>query len=50
MTDQEIEQHYNKLVEIYGDELPDPEVYPKIFAYFVKLYKRQLNEQASTTN
>ena len=34
-----IEEHYAKMVEIYGDKLPDPERQPIEFAYYVRLYK-----------
>lgn len=39
MTDEQVTKHYNKLVEMYGDRLPDPEHEPMQFAYIVKLYK-----------
>lgn len=39
MTDQELLEHYNKLVEQYGDTLPNPEHEPIQFAHIVKLYK-----------
>ena len=39
MSEQELLQHYERLVEMYGDELPNPEHEPLRFAYFVKLYK-----------
>jgi len=34
-----IEEHYNRMVEIYGDKLPNFEHQPKEFAYYVRLYK-----------
>ena len=39
MTDQEVLDFYNKLVEHYGDALPNFEHEPIRFAYYVKLYK-----------
>ena len=33
--DKEIEE----FIEEYGDALPDPEQYPKIVAYYIKMYK-----------
>ena len=39
MTDQEVLQHYEKMVEIYGDLVPHPEHEPVRFAYYVKLYR-----------
>lgn len=39
MSDNEVLEHYNKMVEIYG-VLPDPEQEPKQFQYYVKLYLR----------
>ena len=39
MSDEEVLHHYEKMREIFGDELPDPEHEPVRFAYFVKVYK-----------
>lgn len=39
MTDKEIEDFYNELVEHYGDSLANFEHYPRIFAYQVRLYR-----------
>ncbi len=39
MTDKEVEDFYNELVEHYGDELANFEHYPKIFANQVKMYR-----------
>ena len=39
MTDTQLEKHYEKLKEIYGDALPHPDHNPILFAYYVKLYK-----------
>jgi hypothetical protein len=39
MTDSEILEFYNKLVEYYGDKLPSFEHEPKRFAFYVKMYK-----------
>lgn len=38
MTDQEIEQAIKEMIEMWGDNLPNPEQEPKRFAYYVKLY------------
>ena len=40
MTDKELLEHYNRMVEIYGDELPHPDHNPILFKYYVKLYLR----------
>ena len=40
MSDDEVLKHYDKMVEIFGDALPDPDVFPKCFGYFCKLYQR----------
>ena len=50
MTDDEILNHYERMQEIYGDELPDPEIYPKQFAYYVKLYKHVHYQPESTVS
>jgi hypothetical protein len=39
MTNQEILEFYNKMVEFYGPALPNPEHQPIQFAYLVKLFK-----------
>lgn len=39
MTNEEAEQHYQNLLEQYGDKLPSPEHEPLQFAYIMKLYK-----------
>ena len=42
MTDDElliIYKIYEEMQEMFGDNLPDPEYYPRTFAYYVKLYK-----------
>lgn len=39
MTDQEALDFYDKLVQEYGDKLPNPEHYPETFKYFVRLYR-----------
>jgi hypothetical protein len=39
MTDQEIVETYIKMQERWGDKIPDPEVFPASFSYYVKLYR-----------
>lgn len=39
MTDDEVLKAYDELVKEFGDKLPNPDHYPKVFAYYVKLYK-----------
>ena len=39
LTNEQVIEHYNKLVEIYGDKLPSFEHEPLQFEYIVKLYK-----------
>ena len=39
MTDEEAIQLYDELKSYWGDKLPDPEVYPKQFTYYFKLYR-----------
>lgn len=39
MTDEEIENAYQEMVTMFGENLPDPEHYPKIFSNYVKLWK-----------
>lgn len=38
MTDEQILEKYNELVEMFGDKLPNPEQYPRCFGYYVKMY------------
>ena len=35
----EIIDFYTKMQERWGEKLPDPEVYPASFSYYIKLYK-----------
>lgn len=35
VSDREIEE----FIEKYGDKIPNPEQYPRITAYYIKLYK-----------
>lgn len=39
MTDKEIEQIYSKMQERWGDKLPDPDVFPASFSFYLKLYQ-----------
>ena len=39
MTDAEALSLYEELKSYWGDKLPDPEVYPKQFNYYLKLYR-----------
>ena len=39
MSNDELIYHYNRMVEIWGDRLPNLEQEPIRFAYYVKLYK-----------
>lgn len=45
MTNEEILEFYNKMVEFYGRDLPDPEHQPLQFAYLVKMYKYYTEKQ-----
>jgi hypothetical protein len=38
MTDEDILQTYSEMQERWGDNLPDPEVFPASFQYYVKMY------------
>lgn len=39
MTDEEVLKIYEEMLEIFGDDLPNPEQEPIRFAHFVKVYK-----------
>ena len=39
MSDQEILKVYEGMQKVFGDRLPDFEVFPKQFAYYLKLYR-----------
>jgi|TARA_B100001079_G_scaffold253547_1_gene247609 hypothetical protein len=41
VDDKEIEE----FIEKYGDVLPDPEQYPKVVVYYIKLYKWEKEQQ-----
>ena len=38
MTNEQLEKIGNDLVEMYGDELPDPIQCPREFGYILKMY------------
>jgi hypothetical protein len=38
MTDEEILQTYSEMQARWGDSLPDPDVFPASFRYYVKMY------------
>ena len=40
MHDNDVLFHYNRMVEIWGDKLPNLEQEPLRFAYYVSLYKQ----------
>jgi hypothetical protein len=39
VTDKEIEDAYNEMVEWWGDKMPNFEHEPLRFAYYVRMYK-----------
>jgi len=39
MSDEEIIKLYDDMVEEFGDKLPNPEHYPNVFLYYLKLYR-----------
>lgn len=39
MSNEEVLQHYERLVEIHGKDLPNPDHEPMRFQHFVKMYK-----------
>lgn len=45
MTNEQLLEHYQRMVDIYGDNLPNPEQEPIRFQYYVKLYKYYNMEQ-----
>jgi hypothetical protein len=38
MNDAEIEAIAKHMREVFGDKIPNPEHYPEIFNYYIKLY------------
>jgi hypothetical protein len=38
MTDEEVLDKYNRMVEQFGEDLPNPEQEPIRFKYYVKLF------------
>lgn len=53
MTDEEAKKTYEDLKKTYGDKLANPDVFPNIFEYQVKLYKyykRTVNEANESGN
>jgi hypothetical protein len=47
---QEAQTIVNKMVELFKEQLADPEVFPKMFEYQVKLAKFQLQIEARNNN
>lgn len=39
LTDEEILKAYEEMKEHYGDKLPNPDHFPSVFGYYVKLFK-----------
>ena len=39
MTNEEIENAYNEMIEMWGDKLPNFEHEPLRFAYYVRMWK-----------
>tara|TARA_Y100000310_G_C20272039_1_gene618475 strand:+ start:478 stop:624 length:147 start_codon:yes stop_codon:yes gene_type:complete len=46
LDDKEIEE----FIKEYGDVLPDPEQYPKVVAYYIKLYKWHKEQKTRENN
>jgi hypothetical protein len=38
MTDEQLEKIMNDMIEIYGDELPNPDHCPNEFRHILKMY------------
>lgn len=34
----ELNKIYEGMVNVYGDDVPDPDVYPRCFQYLLKMY------------
>lgn len=47
MNDEEVTDYYQKLIEYFGDSLPNYEKYPKSFAYYVKLYRYKMSKNTN---
>lgn len=43
MTDEEVQKHYEAMVEMFGDKLPNPIQEPYRFKYYVYMYQYQQN-------
>jgi hypothetical protein len=43
MTDEQVQEIIKKLIELYGDLLPNPEHYPRTFDYYLRLYEHEKN-------
>ena len=39
MSDEEIIKAYEEMVELWGDDLPNPEQEPRRFAFYVRMYQ-----------
>lgn len=45
MTDEDAHRIYHKMVKLFGEDLPNPDHYPRAFEYFMKLYKHMHPEE-----
>jgi hypothetical protein len=50
MTDEEVVEFYEKLVEHFGDTLANFEHYPKQFAHQVKLYRYYMERKENESS
>lgn len=50
MSDEEVMNMYNEMVEYYGDRLPNFEHYPRQFAYCVRLWKYYKSKQNESSD
>ena len=48
LTDQQVIDIYNKMVEHYGDALPNPDHCPKEFQHYVRLFTYAQNANPGT--
>jgi len=49
MAEDVIKEHYDKMKEMFGKLLPNPNIYPKQFQYYVNLYLYYLKRTENLT-
>lgn len=50
VSDAELEFHWNNLIKLFGDRLPNPDHEPRRFRYYISLYKHLVKLHGGITS